>query len=76
MNEGSRPLVVSMLQDLRKGLTCEADAIVGAVVDAGKKAGVPTPYAEAVLEVIHKKETGEIPVESFPVEYYPGSYLA
>lgn len=73
MNEGSRMLVPSMLQDLRKGLACEVEAIVGVVVEAGMQAGVPTPYTGAVLDVIRKKAAGEIPVERFPIECFPES---
>ena len=73
MNAGSGKLVASILQDLRKGKPCEVDAIVGVVVEAGKEVCVPTPYTEAVLQVIKKKEAGEISVDTFPVEYYPGN---
>lgn len=73
MNAGSGKLVASILQDLRKGKPCEVDAIVGVVVEAGKEVCVSTPYTEAVFQVIKKKETGEISVDTFPVEYYPGN---
>lgn len=71
MNSGSRGLIASMLQDLRKGYTCEVDAILGVVAEAGCTAGIPTPYTTAAQDIIHKKQAGKIPVECFPLEAYP-----
>lgn len=71
MNHGHRALVASMLQDLRRGIPCEKDAILGVVIDAGENAGIPTPYSSAAWNVIKKKESGEIPVDSFPAKHFP-----
>ena len=71
LNEVSRPLVASMLQDLRKGIKCEINAINGVVVDAGRKYGVSTPYNEAVVRIVKMKEAGEIPVDSCPLDMMP-----
>ena len=50
----------SMLQDLKKGRTCEVDAINGALSAAGKQAGVPTPVNDRIIEIIHRFESGEL----------------
>ncbi len=51
-------LKASMLQDLEKGKLTEVDAINGSVCAAGRKAGVPTPFNDAVTSIIHKCEQG------------------
>ncbi len=45
----------SMLQDLRRGAQTEADAINGAVVQHGKRRGVPTPFNRAFWQLILAK---------------------
>ena len=52
-------LKASMLQDLEKGKLTEVDSINGSVVLYGKKNGVPTPYNEAVVRIIHEIEEGK-----------------
>jgi 2-dehydropantoate 2-reductase len=42
----------SMLQDVRRGALTEIDAICGAVVRAGKAAGVATPLNDAMLKLV------------------------
>jgi 2-dehydropantoate 2-reductase len=51
-----RLLKASMLQDLEKGKKCEIDAINGMVCTYGKKAGVPTPFDDRVVEIIRDIE--------------------
>jgi len=41
----------SMLQDMDKGRPVELDTIVRAVIDMGKKAGVPTPVIDTVFSL-------------------------
>jgi 2-dehydropantoate 2-reductase len=41
----------SMLQDMDKGRPVELDTIVRAVIDMGKKAGVPTPVIDTVYSL-------------------------
>lgn len=53
-------LRASMLQDLEKGKKCEVDAINGVVSVYGRKVGVPTPMNDAVVNVIHRIENGEL----------------
>lgn len=52
-------LVASMLQDLRAGKKCEIDYINGSVCDFGKKYGVPTPFNDRTVEIIHGIEDGK-----------------
>ncbi len=52
-------LKASMLQDLEHGRKTEIDAMNGAVSYYGKKAGVPTPYNDMVVSVVHSIENGE-----------------
>ncbi len=42
----------SMLQDVQRGRPMEVEAIVGAVVELGRRAGVPTPATDAVYALI------------------------
>lgn len=52
----------SMLQDIEKGRWTEIDYINGAVVRAGRRAGVPTPYNQALtllVKMIEARQHGE-----------------
>ncbi|MBR0085699.1 MAG: ketopantoate reductase family protein [Lachnospiraceae bacterium] len=53
----------SMLQDLEKGRKCEIRFINGVVSEAGKEYGVPTPYCDAVVDIVSKVENGELPLQ-------------
>ena len=46
----------SMAMDLESGHPTEIDHINGAVVAAGRRAGVPTPYNDAMVRLIKAKE--------------------
>jgi 2-dehydropantoate 2-reductase len=46
----------SMLQDLRSGAATEVDFINGAVVSAGRRAAVPTPYNETLTALVKARE--------------------
>lgn len=46
----------SMLQDVEKGRQTEIDVINGAVVEAGRKVNVPTPYNNAMLWMVKALE--------------------
>lgn len=50
----------TVLQDWRKGRHSEVDDINGAVVAAGRRLGIPTPINEAIVEVGHAIERGEL----------------
>ncbi len=63
-------LKASMLQDLEKGKLTEVDAINGAVSEYGRKVGCPTPMNDAVVEIIHKIEKGELKPGFSNLEYF------
>lgn len=63
-------LHASMLQDLQHGKLTEVASINGAVCEAGRKAGVPTPYNDKVVELIHAMEKGEIQPAEKNIEYF------
>jgi 2-dehydropantoate 2-reductase len=46
----------SMTIDLEARMRTEVDQINGAIVAAGRRVGVPTPYNEAVLRLVKAKE--------------------
>ena len=46
----------SMLYDLRNGAKTEVDFINGAVVAAGRRAAVPTPYNETLTALLKARE--------------------
>jgi 2-dehydropantoate 2-reductase len=46
----------SMLVDLRSGVQTENDHISGAVVAAGRRAAVPTPYNDTMFRLIRARE--------------------
>lgn len=50
----------TVLQDWRKGRHSEVDDINGAVVAAGRRLGIPTPVNQAIVEVGHAIERGDI----------------
>ena len=54
----------STLQDLERGKKTEVELFAGAMVELGKKHGIPTPYSEVMLHGIHvqeEKNAGTIP---------------
>ena len=55
---GTEKAMASMLQDIQKGIPCEIDAINGAVCDAGKEYGVPTPVNNQIVDIVRKIERG------------------
>ena len=60
-NPANRP---STLQDLERGKKTEVDLFAGAMVELGKKHGIPTPYSELMLHGIRvreEKNAGTIP---------------
>jgi len=51
-------LTSGMLKDVQNGRKCEIDFINGKVVELGKRAGIPTPFNEQVVEIVHGIENG------------------
>jgi 2-dehydropantoate 2-reductase len=54
--EQTAELENSMLFDLRSGAATEVDFINGAVVSAGRRAAVPTPYNETLTALVKARE--------------------
>lgn len=52
-------LKASMLQDIENGKRTEIDSINGVISEMGRKVGVPTPYNDKVVEIIHEIEEGK-----------------
>ncbi len=46
----------SMLQDVEKGRITEIDVINGAIVEAGERFGIQTPYSDAMVKLIKSLE--------------------
>src|SRR5262249_23338604 len=46
----------SMLQDVEKRSRTEIDVVNGAIVDAGRRLGIPTPYNDAMLWLVRSLE--------------------
>lgn len=67
-------LEASMLQDLQKGRKCEIDAINGVVCEAGREHGIPTPVNDKVVEIVKKKESGELKVTDAPLYMFEGLF--
>ena len=63
-------LKASMLQDIEKGKLTEVDAINGVVCEAGRRSGVPTPMNDAVVNIIHRIENGELRPEMQNLQYF------
>ena len=59
-----------MLQDLEKGKLTEVDTINGVVAAYGRKHGVPTPYNDRIIEIIHGIEQGIYKPEFANVERF------
>lgn len=57
----------SMLQDVRRHVPTEIDAICGAVVQRGAQLKIPTPVNAALLHLIQAKEQGQ---DTTPEEVY------
>ena len=65
-----RNIEPSMLQDLKKGKPCEVDAINGMVCRQGRASGIPTPVNDRIVEVIHKEQSGELPLSRKNLEAF------
>jgi 2-dehydropantoate 2-reductase len=53
----------SMLADITNGAPTEIDHINGAVVAAGRRAAVPTPYNETMFRLVRAREAQSPPAE-------------
>lgn len=55
-----RSIVGSMLQDIKKGLPSEVDALNGYLSAKSSEANVPTPVNDQVTEMIRRIQTGDL----------------
>ena len=67
-------LKASMLQDIEKGIPCEIDYINGIISQYGKKASIPTPFNDKVIEIVHKLENGQLTPSLDNVKYFDELY--
>lgn len=65
-----REIEPSMLQDIKKGKSCEVDAINGVVCEWGRKCGVKTPINDRIVAVIKKEQSGELKPERKNIELF------
>lgn len=63
-------LTASMAQDVMKGRKCEIFAINGVVCDAGRKAGIPTPVNDKVVEIVSAMQDGKMRYEDANLQYF------
>ena len=54
-----RAIKSGMLKDLDRGRPSEIEAINGAVCRTGRECGVPTPFNDKIVEIVHSIERGE-----------------
>ena len=47
-----------MLKDLEASRRCDVDFTAGAVIRKGKQCGVPVPYLERAVALVHDVENG------------------
>lgn len=52
-------LIASMLRDMRNGIKCEADQILGVIAEWGDKVDIETPMIDTCRRIIKEFEAGE-----------------
>lgn len=55
-----RSLKSSMLQDIEKGKPTEIEAVDGAAVEEGRRAGIPTPYLDMTIRIVEDITAGRL----------------
>jgi len=65
-----------MAFDLETGHPTEIDHINGAIVAAGRRVGVPTPYNEAIVQLIKARESIAAAVPSLSIPTVPAEESA
>lgn len=65
---GAGDAKASMLQDIEAGRRTEVDQINGAIVAAGERAGVPTPFNRALTLLVHMVEERDAARQSKAIE--------
>ena len=59
----------SLLQDVLKGRRTEVDYLNGYVARRGREVGIPTPVNEAITDLIHRVERGELTPDVANIKY-------
>lgn len=67
-----KKLRASMLQDLEKGKPCEIDSLNGIICEYGKKHGIPTPFNDKIVEIIHRAQAGEMKLNYANISMFDG----
>jgi 2-dehydropantoate 2-reductase len=57
-----RSATTAIVQDRRKGRRTEQECITGEVVRRGRDVGVPTPASDAVMQIAHAIDRGDLPM--------------
>ncbi|MBQ7455799.1 MAG: 2-dehydropantoate 2-reductase [Clostridia bacterium] len=65
-----RMIEPSMLQDLKKGVPCEIEAINGVVCAEGREHGVPTPVNDRIVDTVKRIQAGELKAEAKNIERF------
>jgi 2-dehydropantoate 2-reductase len=60
--------LASMAQDIKKGRHSEIDFMNGLICQKGREVGIPTPYNDAILDVMHGVDNGSIAPDPSVVE--------
>ena len=61
----------SMLQDLEAGRLTEVDMLNGQVCKTGRELGIPTPYNDTVVKIVHDIEAGKLPLSTDNLRFFP-----
>ena len=75
MYQDMHPAKASMLQDLEKGKKNEVGMINGYVCQAGRKHGIPTPFNDMVVSIVHRIEKGELPLSMDNLQQFPQEWF-
>jgi 2-dehydropantoate 2-reductase len=60
-----RPVIASMLRDMRMGVPCEISQICGVVAAFGDELGIETPMHDTCIRIVTEFEAGKRPLTSF-----------
>jgi 2-dehydropantoate 2-reductase len=60
--------LASMAQDIKKGRHSEIDFMNGLICQKGREVGIPTPYNDAIVDVMHGVDNGSIAPDPSVVE--------
>lgn len=70
------PAKASMLQDLQRARRTEVPMINGYVSQVGRAHGIPTPFNDAVVEIVTRIETDRLPLSMDNLRYFDESWFS